>query len=82
MYWILPLSSVLFGQSLDYSWNDQLAIIVGGTFTGRNGYPRGYISRSDPGFRDSMMVYLLLFLASNRTRIDDIDFLYAPFSKN
>lgn len=77
MYWTLLLT-VFLGESLAHSWNEQLTTIINGTFTGRNGYSRGYISRSDPGFRDSMMVNLLPSPGSNRTRIDDTDLLCAP----
>jgi len=80
MYWSLILLVASLGQSLAHSWSEQLMVITNGIFTGRNGYPRGYVSRSDSGFLNSMMVYLLPppYPISNRTRIDDTDLLCAP----
>jgi hypothetical protein len=68
----------LFGQALTHTWNEQLTVIENGIFTGGNGYPRGYVSRSQPGFGDDMMTYLLPSLASGRTRVDSSDLLCAP----
>jgi hypothetical protein len=78
MYSFLLLSAVLLGHGLAHSWNEQLAVINNGTFAERNGYSRGYVSRSDPGFHDSMMAYLLPPLDSRRTRVDNTDLLCAP----
>jgi len=78
MRWPLFLTAILIDQAFAHTWNEQLSIIDNGIFTGNNGYPRGYVSRSDPGFNDNMMTYLLPPLASGRTRVDDSDFLCAP----
>jgi hypothetical protein len=72
----------LLSHVLAHSWNEQLTIIKDGLFSGSNGYPRGYVSRSSPGFTDGMMSYLLPPLASNRTRIDDSDLLCAPTQRS
>jgi hypothetical protein len=78
MHWASLPAAIFFGQALAHTWNEQLTVIDGGIFTGSNGYPRGYVSRSDPGFNDDMMTYLLPPLASGRTRVDDSDLLCAP----
>ena len=72
----LFLAALLFRQGLAHAWNEQLTVISNGVFTGSNGYPRGYVSRSDPGFDDNMMTYLLLPLASERIRVDGLNLLY------
>ena len=77
IFYLFPVA-LLFGQGLTHAWNEQLTVISNGVFTGSNGYPRGYVSRSDPGFDDNMMTYLLPPLASERTRVNDLDFLCAP----
>lgn len=66
------------GQCLGHSWAEQLTVILDGVFSGRNGYPRGYVSRSSPGFHDKSMTYLLPTLESGRTRIESTDQLCAP----
>ena len=68
----------LFGQALTHTWNEQLTVIENGVFTRSNGYPRGYVSRSEPGFNDDLMTYLLPPLASGRTRVNSSDLLCAP----
>lgn len=78
MHWILLPTAILLGGALAHSWNEQLTVIENGLFTGSNGYPRGYVSRSDPGFNDATMTYLLPPLASGRTRVDDSDTVCAP----
>jgi hypothetical protein len=65
----------LFGQALTHTWNEQLTVIKNGIFTGSNGYPRGYVSCSQPCFNNA---YLLPPLASGRTRVYDSDLLCAP----
>jgi len=79
MRWPSIVLATFVGQSLSHSWNEQLTVIKDGRFTGRNGYPRGYVARTDPGFRDPMMTHLLPPPPpmSNRTRIDKTDFLCA-----
>ncbi|KAH8797163.1 hypothetical protein F5884DRAFT_715855, partial [Xylogone sp. PMI_703] len=43
-----------------HSWVEQLSVIApNGTFIGPPGYPRGNVLRSDPGFSDVQMTYLL-----------------------
>jgi hypothetical protein len=71
-------TAFLFGQALTHTWNEQLTVIENGIFTGGNGYPRGYVSRSEPGFNDDLMTYLLPSLASGRTRVNGSDLLCAP----
>jgi len=56
-------------------------VIVNGLFTGRNGYSRGYVARSSPGFQDIMMAYLLPPLELGRTRVDSTDLLCAPIQR-
>jgi hypothetical protein len=71
------------GWALCHSWNEQLTVInETGVFTGSNGYPRGYVSRSFPGFNDNMMTYLLPPATSDRTRINDSDLVCAPAQRN
>jgi len=84
MHLPLILIATFFGQSLSHSWNEQLTVIENGRFSGRNGYPRGYVARTDRGFRDPMMVHLLPPSTSNRTRIDSTDLLcaYTQRTKN
>ena len=78
MHWVFLLATALQGQALAHSWNEQLTVNGNGTFTGNNGYSRGYVSRSDPDFNDDMMTYLLPPLASGRTRVNGSDLLCAP----
>lgn len=43
-----------------HSWVEQLRLIApNGTFVGEPGYPRGNILRTDPGFNDPAMTYIL-----------------------
>jgi hypothetical protein len=44
MHWPLFSAVILFGKALAYAWNEQLTVIDNGVFTGRNGYPRCYVS--------------------------------------
>ena len=78
MHWIFLPTTILLCQALAHSWNEQLTVIENGFFTGCNSYPRGYISRSDPGFNDNMMTYLLPPLDSGRTRVNDSDLVCSP----
>ncbi|KIW79853.1 hypothetical protein Z517_06468 [Fonsecaea pedrosoi CBS 271.37] len=78
MHLIFLPTTILLSQVLAHSWNEQLTVIENGFFTGNNGYPRGYVSRSDPGFNDNMMTYLLPPLDSGRTRVDDSDLVCSP----
>ena len=52
-------------------------VVSNGVFIGSNGYPRGYVSRSDPGFDDNIITYLLPPLALERIRVNGLDLLYA-----
>ncbi|KAH8726695.1 hypothetical protein GQ44DRAFT_725885 [Phaeosphaeriaceae sp. PMI808] len=61
-------TTVLFRIVLAHTWNEQLSVIENGIFVGCNGYPRGYVSRTTPGFYDD----------TSRTRVNDSDFLCAP----
>jgi len=81
MHWLPFLLATLFCQSLAHSWIEQLTLVINGVFTGKNGYPRGYISRSDPGFSDKMMAYLLPPPESGRMRVDSTDLLCAPMQR-
>jgi hypothetical protein len=74
---LLP-TAFLISHALTHTWNEQLTVIENGNFTGSNGYPRGYVSRSQPGFNNDMMTYLLPPLASGRTRINDSDLVCSP----
>jgi hypothetical protein len=76
--YLLLVIAFFFGQALTHTWNEQLTVIQNGVFAGNNGYPRGYVSRTQPGFNDDMMTYLLPSLASGRTRVDGSDLLCAP----
>ncbi|KAL4811008.1 hypothetical protein BDV18DRAFT_4297 [Aspergillus unguis] len=56
----LILLALVFTSAYAHSWVDQLTVIASnGTFVGSPGYPRGYVSRSDPSFSDASMTYLL-----------------------
>ena len=68
-------TTILLSQALAHSWIEQLTVIDNGIFTGSNGYPRGYVSRSNFGFNDAMMTYILPPLASGRTIVNDLDFV-------
>src|SRR3569833_3370436 len=81
MLWLPFLLATLFCQSLAHSWTEQLTLVINGVFTGKNGYPRGYISRSDPGFSDKMMAYLLPPPESGRMRVENTDLLCAPMQR-
>jgi hypothetical protein len=76
LHWPL-LPAVLFGTALAHTWNEQLTAIENGVFAGNNGYSRGYVCRTRPGFNDNMMTYLLPLSDSNRTRVNDSDILCA-----
>lgn len=77
------LFSVLFSHfALSHSWNEQLTVIRDGLYTGNNGYPRRYVSRSEPGFNDSVMTYVIPSADSNRTRINDSDFVCSATQRN
>ncbi|OCK98131.1 uncharacterized protein K441DRAFT_545017, partial [Cenococcum geophilum 1.58] len=54
-----------------------LTVVSNGVFIGSNGYPRGYVFRSDLGFNDNIITYLLPPLASERIRVNSLDLLYA-----
>ncbi|EXJ56215.1 uncharacterized protein A1O5_12671 [Cladophialophora psammophila CBS 110553] len=82
MHSIFFLTTTLLGRAFAHSWNEQLTVVENGFFIGNNGYPRGYVSRSDPGFNDDMMTYLLPPLASGRTRVDDSDLVCAPTQRS
>jgi len=76
---LLILSTVLFSTALAHTWNEQLSVIENGIFTGSNGYSRGYVCRTTPGFDDYMMTYQLPPPQdTSRTRINDSDVLCAP----
>jgi hypothetical protein len=62
------LPAILFGIALAQTWIEQLTVIENGTFVGINGYPRGYIPRSDPGFCSFTMAYQISSLYSGRTK--------------
>ncbi|KAF2672917.1 hypothetical protein BT63DRAFT_466451 [Microthyrium microscopicum] len=79
MYLLPLLTTVLFSTALAHTWNEQLSVIESGNFVGSNGYPRGYVSRTIPGFYDDMMTYQLPPPKdTSRTRVNDSDFLCAP----
>ena len=80
LLYLLP-TALLCSQGLTHTWNEQLTVIENGIFAGPNGYPRGYVSRTDPGFSNNIMTYLLPPLASNRMRVDGSDLLCAPIQR-
>jgi hypothetical protein len=77
MFWSL-LTAAILSQAFAHTWNEQLSAIEKGLFTGNNGYPRGYVSRTSSGFNDDMMTYLLPPLASGRLRVNNSDYACAP----
>jgi hypothetical protein len=80
MRWVFLLAAALQGRAFAHSWIEQLTVIENGIFTGKNGYPRGYASRSDLGFTDDMMTYLLP--PSERTRVNNFDLVCAPAQRS
>ncbi|KAL2864185.1 uncharacterized protein BJX67DRAFT_227666 [Aspergillus lucknowensis] len=57
---MLILLALFFTPACAHSWVEQLMVIApNGTFVGSPGYPRGYVSRSEPTFSDTEMSYLL-----------------------
>ena len=82
MYLLPLLTTVLFRTALAHTWNEQLSVIESGSFVGGNGYPRGYVSRTIPGFSNNIMKYQLPPPEdTSRTRVNDSDFLCAPTQK-
>jgi hypothetical protein len=65
----------LFGLVASHSWVEQLVVIRNGLFTGDNGYPRGYVPRDGPTFRDDMMTYRLPPSASKRDTVNASDLI-------
>lgn len=59
MHLLHLFTTVLLSTALAHTWNEQLSVIENGIFVGGNGYPRGYVSRTTPGFYDDMMTYQL-----------------------
>ena len=51
-------------------------VISNGVFTESNRYPYRYVSRSNPGFNNNIIIYLLPPLVLKRTRVNNLDFLY------
>lgn len=80
MHW--PLLAIFLTPVTAHSWNEQLTVIHEGKFVGQNGYSRGYVSRSDPGYTDSLMTYLLPPTSSGRLRINEEDLLCAQSQRN
>lgn len=78
MYFKLLSAAFFFSKALTHTWNEQLIIIKNGIFIGSNSYPRGYISRSESGFNNNMMTYLLPLLALERIKVNNLNFLCAP----
>ena len=76
IFYLFP-TALLFRPGLTHAWNKQLTVVSNGVFTGSNGYPRGYVSHSDPGFDDNIITYLLPPLALERTRVNGLDLLCA-----
>jgi hypothetical protein len=75
----LAAALLLAKNALSHTWNEQFRVIdEAGNYTGNYGYPRGYVSRTDPAFNGDAMNYLLPPLSSGRTRINSDDLLCHP----
>ncbi|EKG12958.1 hypothetical protein MPH_09876 [Macrophomina phaseolina MS6] len=73
------VAALLLTQVAAHTWIEQLSVIRNGTFVGNYGYPRSYLSRTDPGFNGgASSQWLLPPLQSNRIRVDDSDLLCRP----
>jgi hypothetical protein len=54
--WALALATLLIGITSAHSWVEQMSVIdLNGSYVGQPGYPRGYVSRGQPGFGDAEM---------------------------
>ena len=73
-------AAALLTPALAHTWVEQLQLINPdtGNYTGDFGYPRGYVSRTNPGFNGFSNMLLLPPLESGRTRIDNTDLLCHP----
>ena len=78
----IVLSTVFAGLALGHTWLEQLSVVRDGVYAGDFGYPRGYVSRTDPSFTGDSDNYLLPPLESGRTRIDKTDLLCHPSQRS
>ncbi|KKY19418.1 hypothetical protein UCDDS831_g05387 [Diplodia seriata] len=70
----LLAAALLLTQVAAHTWIEQLAVIKDGAYVGNYGYPRGYLSRTDPGFNGgASSQWLLPPLDSARLRVNDSD---------
>ena len=83
---MIALRSLLFttfaGLALGHTWLEQLTVVKDGAYDGDFGYPRGYVSRTDPAFTGDSDNYLLPPLESGRIRIDETDLLCHPSQRS
>lgn len=74
---ILALTSLVAG----HTWIEQFSLIsANGTYTSTYGYPRNYVSRTDPAF--TSLDYLIPQLSTGRSRINASDLLCHPSQRN
>ncbi|KAK5008172.1 hypothetical protein LTR28_004327 [Elasticomyces elasticus] len=68
-------ASAFFSNSVHaHTWVEEIqAISDTGSYTGDYGYPRGYVTRTDPAFTGDSNLWLLPALSSGHTRITDQD---------
>lgn len=78
----IVFSAAFAGVALGHTWLEQLTVVKDGVFAGDFGYPRGYVSRTDPAFTGDSDNYLLPPLDSGRTRIDETDLLCHPSQRS
>ena len=78
----IVLSTAFAGLALGHTWLEQLTVVKDGAYAGDFGYPRGYVSRTDPAFTGDSDNYLLPPLDSGRTRIDKTDLLCHPSQRS
>lgn len=72
---LLAVSSSILPIASAHSWNEQLSLVDDkGNFIA-NGYPRGYVARTDPGYNGNSMMWMLPSAESKRSRIDQSDFV-------
>ena len=76
------LFTTFAGLALGHTWLEQLTVVKDGAFVGDFGYPRGYVSRTDPAFTGDSDNYLLPPLDSGRTRVDETDLLCHPSQRS
>ncbi|KAL9049323.1 MAG: hypothetical protein Q9162_007273 [Coniocarpon cinnabarinum] len=77
----LMAAALLPGVSA-HSWIEQMSLMDDkGNFL-TNGYPRGYVARTDPGYTGNSMMWMLPSAESKRSRIDNTDFMCHTSQRN